>query len=420
MLSLIRLTILLGCATTLHAATDIWELPPLKYSDREPNDTIAQLGKELADGTTKIEASTPLGRLRFVLDRLNIAESSQILVFSKTSKQNDLINPANPRSLYFNENAYVGYVPGGDIEVIAYDANLGAVFYMIQNPRGDQAIKVTRDKSDCMSCHGTARTENVPGVLVRSVFPDDTGQPRFSFGSFLTDHSSPIPERWGGYYVTGRSSLPHMGNRTYPESSEQKLPKSAIQHKSLENVILTSRYLTPTSDIVALMVLEHQCQLQNKIEAAKINYKRLAYLSKSLNPDFDGTDPTSTHHINTAANGIVDLLLFKDEAPLGPDGIEGNLMFQNQFTKRFPKSKNGRSLADFRLHQRIFKYRCSYMVYSESFKSLPKPIKSAVQSQLNKILTSEPAADNFPDIHSSERRKILTILTETIPDWPKP
>jgi hypothetical protein len=257
-------------------------------------------------------------------------------------------------------------------------------------------------------------------VLIRSVFPDETGQARLTLGSFLTDHSSPIPERWGGYYVTGRSSLPHMGNQTYPEMDQRVMPTSAPQYKTLNGIINTKRYLRPTSDIVALMVLEHQCHVQNQLTAASVNFNRLRWLSKSINPDYNASHASTRNHIETTAKKIVDLLLFKDEAPLGPDGIDGDLAFQKSFTQRFPKSKDGRSLADFRLHQRLFKYRCSYMVYSQSFKSLPAPIKTEVFKQLRDILTSKPDPQNFPDIHTSERRKILTILTETLPSWPNP
>ena len=232
------------------AETDLWDLPPLRYSETASSDPISKLADELAKGTRKIDASTPLEKLRFVLKLLEIPEESQILVFSKTSKQNSLIHPGNPRCLFFNENSYVGYVPGGDMEVITQDPVLGSVYYLIGTGRDQPALQITRDNSDCLSCHGTARTESIPGVLVRSVFPDEHGQPLLSRGTFLTDSSSPIPERWGGYYVTGRSSLPHLGNRTYQESDNREPPRESAVLTSLAGKIDVSRYPRPTSDIV--------------------------------------------------------------------------------------------------------------------------------------------------------------------------
>ena len=399
------------------AATDPWDLPPLNYSDTPATDSIARLAKELKDGGTTSIGATPLDQVRHLLALLHIPQESQILVFSKTSKQNNLIHPGNPRSIYFNENSYLAYVPGGDIEVITQDPALGPVYYAVDLSGERPTPTISRDTSQCLSCHGTGRTESVPGVLVRSVFPDEDGHPLLSLGTFLTDTASPIRERWGGYYVTGRSSLPHMGNRTYQKSSERSFPKTSPELKSLGETIDTTRYLRATSDIVALMVLEHQCRLQNEFTSAAMNYKRIHWLQKSLDPSADPDQGTAGRHADESASRIVRLMLFENETSLGENGIDGDPAFQDAFTRRFPKTKSGRSLADFQLNRRIFKYRCSYMIYSAAFKSLPVRVKSAVLTQLRQVLESDPAPENFPDIKSSERRKIATILSETLPAW---
>lgn len=400
---------------TAVAATDLWDLPPLRYSETASHDPIAKLAEALAKGERKVEGTTPLEKLRFVLKLLEIPEESQILVFSKTSKQNSLIHPANPRCLFFNENSYVGYVPGGDMEVITHDPALGSVYYLIGTH--EPALQITRDNSDCLSCHGTARTELIPGVLVRSVFPDEAGQPLLSLGTFLTDNSSPIPERWGGYYVTGRSSLPHLGNRTYKESDGRELPRDSPELTTLAGRIDISRYPRATSDIVSLMVLEHQCQLHNQLIAAGMNYRRIHWLQKSLNPAADPDADMAGKHADDAARKIVDLLLFENEADPGENGVEGDPAFQDAFTRSFPKSRDGRSLADFQLGTRLFKHRCSYMIYSKAFDALPARIKSAVIARLHRVLESEPAAGNHPAIKASERHRIAAILQETLPAW---
>ena len=397
-------------------AVDIWDLPPLRYSESSASDPVSKLAAEIQNGR-RIEGMEPLERLRFVLDLLDIPEESQVLVFSKTSKQNSLIHPGNPRCLFFNENAYVGYVPGGDIEVAAYDPLLGPVFHLIGGGGRGEPLNITRDTSDCLSCHGTARTESVPGVLVRSVFPDENGLPILPLGTFLIDHTSPLTERWGGYYVTGKSSLPHLGNRTFVETDERTPPAQAVELATLATRIDVAKYPRPTSDIVALMVLEHQCRVHNLLTAASMNYHRARFLHQALDPAADPDLGSAGKIADDAARKIVAAMLFENEADLGDNGIEGDPGFQEAFTRRFPKSGSGRSLADFQLNTRIFKHRCSYMIYSAAFAALPGRVKSAVLTHLREVLKNPPSPDNFPDIKDSERRKILAILADTLPDW---
>jgi len=258
----------------------------------------------------------------------------------------------------------------------------------------------------------------VPGVLVRSVFPDAAGQPLFSQGSFLIDHSSPISERWGGYYVTGQSSLPHLGNRTFEHTPERVFPEKAIQLDSLEGRIDTTRYLRNTSDIVALMVLEHQCHAHNVMASAGVNYRRIRWLQQSLDPAADPDEGSAGKYADEAAARIVKLLLFENEAKLGEDGITGDPAYQDSFLRRFPKTREGRSLADFNLYDRLFKHHCSYMIYSDAFRAMPDRIRGAVISRLHQVLTSEPSPGNHPEIKTSGRRRIASILGETLPGWP--
>lgn len=399
------------------AATDLWDLPPLRYSDTAASDPIARLAAEIGAGKRKLPAMNPLERLRFILKLLDVPEESQVLVYSKTSKQNALINPANPRCIFFNENSYVGYVPGGSMEVITSDTLLGSVYYLIEAGDESEPLRISRDNSDCLSCHGTARTESVPGVLVRSVFPDAEGQPLLALGTFQIDHTSPLQERWGGYYVTGRSSLPHLGNRTYTDTQLREFPTDSPALETLDGKIDVSRYLRATSDIVALMVLEHQCLLHNQLVSAAMNYRRIHWLQKSLDPQGDPDAGSAGKHADESARRIVDLLLFENEAQLGENGIDGDPAFQEAFSRRFPKAADGRSLADFQLNDRLFKHRCSYMLYSQAFENLPPRVKSAVLARLKEVLAAEPGPENHPQLKSSERRKISTILAATVPGY---
>lgn len=405
--------LMLTLTQSAPADTDIWDMPPLRYSDTAPTDSLSKLAADLASGVRKAEGATALDRLRFVLKELRVPEESQVLVFSKTSFQNPLINPRNPRSLYFSDDAYVGYVPGGDIEAIVQDPLLGPVFYLIE-AAGNGELEIERDLSNCISCHGTTNTENVPGMQVRSVFSDLDGRPLLAMGTRQVTHDTPLAERWGSYYVTGRSSLPHLGNRTYLEGGAAEPEPSDL--RDLAGTLDVSKYLRPTSDIVALLVLEHQCRIHNLLNAATLQYRRAAYLTRSLDPQADPDTGSAGRVADGMADKIVDCLLFKDEADPG-EGIEGGEEFQNMLEARYPRTRKGESLADFQLYDRLFKRRCSFMIYSPAFKNLPQRVKSAVLAKMHAALSGDDPA--FAWLKVPERKKIAAILADTLPDWPR-
>ena len=392
---------------------DFWDLPPIRYSDTPATDPVAQLAAAMAKGEKKVEGKTGLDRLRFVLRELKVPEESQVLVFSKTSLQIGLINPRNPRALFYSEDTYVGYVPGGAIEVIVQDPLLGEVFYVVE--AGEQeTLKIQRDTSQCMSCHGTARTEGVPGVQVRSVFPNAEGHVLLAKGTAHVNHDTPLPERWGGYYVTGRSSLPHLGNRTYAEHGDEDEKPQPSDLTDLRDKIDVSKYPRPTSDIVSLMVLEHQCRMHNLLNAASLQYRRASFISQAIDPEADPDQGSAGRVADGMAAKIVECMFFKDEVDPGEDLVGGD-EFQKSFTARFPKTKDGDSLVDFHLYNRIFKNRCSYMVYSQAFKALPARVKQAVLKQMKAVLAGEDSS--FAYLKESERKRIDAILKETVEGW---
>ena len=393
--------------------TDVWDLPPLRYSDTAATDPLSKLAADLASGARKVEGATGLVRLRFVLKELRVPEASQVLVFSKTSFQNPLIHPRNPRSLYFSEEAYVGYVPGGDIEVIIQDPVLGMVFYVIEAD-GAGGMQIERDLTNCIACHGTSNTEHVPGMQVRSVFSDLDGHPLLAMGTSLVSHETPLAERWGSYYVTGRSSLPHLGNRTYVEGGPADPKPSDL--RDLTATLDVSKYPRPTSDIVALLVLEHQCRIHNLLNAASLQYRRAAFLTQSLDPQADPDTGSAGRVADGMADKIVDCLLFKDETDPG-EGIEGSEEFQKMFEARHPRTRDGESLANFQLNNRLFKRRCSFMIYSSAFRNLPARVKSAVVGKMQAALSGDDPA--YAWLKAPERKRIAAILAETLPDWPR-
>ncbi len=397
------------CGTA--GAVEFWEMEPIRYSDTQATDRIARFAEDLASGKTTLKGETDLQKLAGVLEMLDVPVESQVLVYSQTSQQNALIRPKNPRCLYFNENSYVGFVPGGDIEVITHDPVLGMTFYLIDLTQKDPAKIVARDGNACLACHGTRRTESVPGVLIRSVHPDEDGHLILKLGMDHIDARSPIPIRWGGYYVTGNSSLPHLGNRIYSEADERDGVTEAVQHRTLDDVIDVSKYLRNTSDIVSLMVLEHQCRMHNLLVSASMEYRRMHWFSKTLEPDADPDDGRAGKTADEHAVAIVDAMLFKDEAPMGDGGVDGDAAFQDAFIARCPRTDDGGTLAEFQLGSRLFKNRCSYMIHSQAFKVLPQRVKGAVFSRLKEVLEQ---GKDFPEIGEKERRRISEILRRTV------
>ena len=411
---LLLIPLLLASFRSPAVALDIWELAPIHYSDAEATDPIAKLSEDLAAGKVEIEGDTDVEKLRYVLRLLGIPVESQMLVFSKTSQQNALIRPENPRSLFYNEHSYVGYVPGGDIEIITHDPVLGMVFYLVDLGQKDRARMISRDANVCLACHGTQRTEGVPGVLVRSVHPDESGHLLLALGAEHIDSRTPIPHRWGGYYVTGRSTLPHLGNRIYQETDTREETRPTPEYRTLADIIDVSKYPRDTSDIISLMVLEHQCRVHNLLVAASMNYRRTYWFKKSLDPQSDPDQGKAGELADELAEEVVEALLFKGEAPMGDGGVDGDTAFQDAFAKRVPKTKSGDSLAEFQLADRLFKNRCSYMIYSPAFTVLPPRVKSAVLKRLSGILEDET---KFPEMKTPERRRIMEILRETVPGY---
>ncbi|MCA9133994.1 MAG: hypothetical protein KDA45_12595, partial [Planctomycetales bacterium] len=241
-----------------------FEQPPIDYGNVQPMDRVAQLARAIDEGRETLEYSTQHGWLPSLLEKLNVSQHTQTLVFSKTSLQLHKISPRTPRALYYNDDIYVGWCLHGDaVEIAATDPEQGAVFYTVDQ---DPALpaKIRRDRGQCLTCHATNRTQGVPGYLVRSVYPDYSGRPRSGTRTYVTDHRSDFSQRYGGWYVTGEhGSMRHLGNmiaqdRSDPENIDREL---GANRQRLEELFNTQPYLLPSSDLVALMVLEHQSQM---------------------------------------------------------------------------------------------------------------------------------------------------------------
>ena len=359
-----------------------------------------------------------------MLSELDVPVASQVMVFSKTSLQNALIGPLTPRVIYFSEEAYVGWCQGGMLELIGVDPVQGPQFYTLSYPYSKGERPELETNEQCMNCHEGSRTNGVKGMLVRSVYTAQDGQPILSEGSFVSGHESPLSERWGGWYVTGRHGKEmHMGNVIAQETATGvTLDRTkGANVTSLGQFISTKPYLTDTSDIVALMVLEHQCTMHNLLtDASKSTREAMARqhdLQKAFGePVTDVPQGSAASVIHSQAEKVLKHMLFCEEYPLQDDGVEGSAAFQEAFRRNRVETREGRSLKDLQLLTRLFKNRCSYMIHSKSFDALPHQVKSEFYAQLNRVLSGEDNREEFAHLSASERANIRQILVETKPD----
>jgi len=387
-------------------------------------DPVTNLARRIQAGSTRMALAPVAGALPALLRELKIPVSSQVLVFSKTSLQYQYITPRTPRAIYFNDDTYVGFVPDGPIlEVSTVDPEIGAVFYTVGHRTGTRPILVTDER--CLQCHQIPATFGVAGHMMRSVFARSDGSLASGEPSYLTDDTSPIEERWGGWFVSGTvGAATHMGNSPLPESQHaatfDRTRGTAIT--DVARLFDHDRYLSPHSDVVALMVLGHQTRLHNLI--ARVHH--LATLkpeSAEPQPGSAELKPGATYvgrgfspAVTIAIDDLVRYLLFADEAPLkGP--VVGTTTFAADFEKLGPKDGRGRSLRQFDLQTRMFKYPCSYLIYSDAFLALPADIKSAIYSRLDAILTGRDGDAAFGRLSSADRTAVLEILTATHPEF---
>lgn len=410
--------LMLGMSRCVVAA-DEFEKPPISYSSSTPDNPVAQLQKQLEAGKTELPYEPKFGYLRAVLSALKIPAESQVLVFSKTSLQVHKISPTTPRAIYFNDDAYVGFCQDGDVlELSVADPTLGTVYYTLEQSRGT-APRFTRQLDNCLICHGSSRTENVPGHLVRSLFVNTGGMPLLSAGSHLVTHTTPFEDRWGGWYVTGRhGKQKHLGNLLV-EGREvpRDLDNSTGQNQTtLPERVNANRYLTPHSDLVALMVLEHQVLMHNRLTKANFAARQALHYDESMKkilgePGQKYLDST-LRRIHGAGDELLEALLFTDEAKL-TDRVSGTSGFAETFSKQGKRDRRGRSLRDFDLTTRMFKYPCSYLIDSPSFAALPAELREYVWQRLDKILRNEDTAKPWAHLTSDDRKAIREILLET-------
>jgi len=385
--------------------------PAIEYSTRPTNDPVAKLNQRIEANEARLSFDGPSGYLRAVLEALDIPVESQTLVFSETSLQREHITKTHPRALYFNDSVAVGWVPGAEtIELAAQDPQQGVVFYQLaQDP---QAKPRFERGTECMQCHNTAFTGGVPGMFVMSMLPlsDDPNEYAQGWG---VDHRTPVEDRWGGWYVTARHAPErHLGNvpvhhveRSYVRAATA--PKLA----SVAGEFDASVYPSSHSDVAALLVLNHQVAATNLIT-------RLGWEARVAAHEARAAQSGLPENVRETVNELVDYLLFVDEAPL-PSRVEGSSDFARVFAARGPRDRQGRSLRDLDLEQRLPRYPCSYMIYTDAFDALPGAAKAAVYERIWEVLSGAETRQAYAGLTLADRRAVVEILRETKPGLPQ-
>jgi hypothetical protein len=377
------------------------------YNARVPQDDFSKVREALASGQIQLDNSSEKSFVASLLQSLNISPSSQMLVFSTTSLQLSRISPQNPRAVYFNENVYVGWVPGGQIEVIGIDPEWGAMTYIFDIPkRLNEKPLIKREEKVCMRCHSSSEIGSSPGLLVSSVVPGPGGGSLDEFPDGEIGHHVPYQDRFGGWIITGDKGFgKHWGNMTGTLANGEIVP---IPNRFGDH-FPSDRYLVASSDLLAHILHEHQAGFVNTFMAA--TYRTRDVLDGKV-PEIQLAE--RNQYLEWEAQKLVRYLLFADEAKL-PAGISGDVQLKTHFLGQAKKSRAGKSLRDLNLQDRLFQHRCSYMIYSAAFSGLPKLLKTKVYERLRYSLVSDPDYHYLP---LDERKAIYYILKETLTDLP--
>ena len=388
------------------------------FRPEQTDDPIDSLAQRIQADKTVLNYDEAHGYLSAVLRELNVPVSSQTLVFSKSSFQLSQISPETPRAVYFNDDTYVGWVNHGQfIEIAHVDPKNGPAFYTLTQEYDPYPV-IQPQTDECLICHDTFQTNTpVPRLLMLSVLPNPVGN-ALKAAALITNDKSPLRERWGGWYVTGtHGSQRHLGNTIVRARADDidDMKKfigrldlnSGANITDLSKRFDTKEYLSPSSDIVALMILGHQTHVHNMITSGVYEIHDAVQ-----NPLSDKMPQI----IKDAGEPIVKSMLFSEEAQL-TEPVTGTSSFAADFTSRGPRDSKGRSLREFDLKHRLLRYPMSYLIYSKSFDAMPAELKEYVERRFREVLTGQDTSPEFSHLSADGRKAILEILHDTKPGF---
>lgn len=383
-----------------------------------PRDPVEALMRRLEAGSASLQYDASTSYLRSLLRELGVSEDSQMLVFSKTSLDAPYVSPQTPRAIYFNAEVAVALTPGApEIELTAVGARAGLSFYTIDVR--ETAMPRLQARGDCGGCHQGVSTPNVLSLVMMSLPTKPDGSTFDTLPFEYVDQRTPFERRWGGWYVTGtHGSQPHRGNAVIADVV-RALDANAPSLPGTQNVTTladrfeTSRYLTGTSDIVALMTFEHQAHVTNAMLSA-IRASRI--VDNPSTATLRNTTPQEV--LSRAIDQLVNAMLFADVDDLRAP-VKGVSTFAATFMALGPKDADGRSLRDLDLERRVLRHPVSYMIYSGLFDGLPEMVKAPLLQRLHDGLTGGTAAP-FARYSEAERRTAFAIIQATkagLPDY---
>lgn len=397
---------LLWCRADFQGSTHLVDIDSgaIRYGKETSHGPVAALAAQIESGKETMSWDERFGWLPAISKALHLPKASQMLVFSKTSLQRSFIHPQNPRALYYNDTVYVGYIPGAPvIEISEVDPKLGGVFYTVEQRKSDRPV-FTRSDS-CLECHASGRSMGVPGHLIRSIETAADGMPDLSTAVESIDHRSPLTDRWGGWYVTGNhGAMTHRGNIV--GGRDRKNPTAGANVASLGGYFETAKYVAPGSDIVALMVFEHQAHMHNYI--ARLNYMANQHIASYGHVDY----------LKSPVEGFVKYALFAEEFEL-TSPVEGDPAFVKEFETGGPRDSKGRSLRQLDLKRRLFRYPCSFLIHSDAFRNLPALLKKRIYARFDEVLVGNDTSDAYAKLTGEDRKAVREILTETLDDLPE-
>ena len=418
-----------GLAVRSETWLSDWQESVIHYDSNEDlKDPVAFLQRRIENREVRLKFEKNRGYLKSLLDALQIPRSSQSLVFSKTSSQADWTSGRTPRAIYFNDNVYVGWTPDApQIDLISMDPNKGPIFYVLSQKERDSPV-FTR-QTDCRLCHQGGKTMFWPGLVAKSVHTTAEGKPVSREVAFSLGHETPISFRWGGWYVTGAlhgtENASHLGNifTADPERPGEVDRSLGRAPKDLKSAIDSTRYVSASSDVVALLVFEHQSRMHNLLTQA--NYETRLALANDAGRAAEQTGATaqltrlsdeSRARIEQAGERLLEYMLFRHEAPMdGP--VRGTTRYVDEFPRGGPRDLRGRSLRDFDLKTRLFRYPCSYLVYSPAFDGLPQEMRNYLWMRLEQILSGREPNEPYASMGEWDRRAVLEILHDTKPEF---
>ncbi|HUR33349.1 MAG TPA: hypothetical protein VM032_06110 [Vicinamibacterales bacterium] len=381
--------------------------PGIQYSTAPLDNIVDDLNRTLEAGSARLVFEGRSGYLRSAIDALKLPIDSQLLVYSKGSLQGRLVEPTNPRALFFSDRVALGWVRDAELlEVAALDRRAGVVFYSLeQRPSERPAFK---REFRCLGCHLTGDTLGIPGLLMFSSTPETSNGGGVKV--VATDHRTPYAERFGGWFVTGNRSLArHRGNQVAPLDD-----RSRGGLTSVAGLFDPDGFRGATSDIAALLTFSHQAQMTNLLT-------RASWEARAADPALHPGASIQLQAVDTLMNGVaeevVDYMLFVDEPPL-PNGVSGRSGFSERMSTSVPRDRNGRSLYELDLNRRLMKYPCSFLIYSPAFDALPPLVKTPIYRRMWQVLSGDANGARYRALTLEDRQAIVEILRDTKSDLP--